>query len=191
MSIDALSSLVAVVLAVSLAAERLVTVLKTAFPAQLADEQKTEAQEVDLVADRPRRLLVQLLAFAAAWLTATFLTTNDLTQLGLSSPFKPVQLAAGGAVTLPAYIVGLLASGGSAFWNNVLGYTKALKDTKQVEKASSTLSYHEQADQLGVVAIDSGQAARARSVDAQSTTARTALRQGGQPSFDDAARRNP
>jgi hypothetical protein len=57
MIIDNLTAFVALILAISLASERLVTFIKTIFP-KLADEAKTEAQEVDLDKDKGRRFIV-------------------------------------------------------------------------------------------------------------------------------------
>ena len=159
MDLNVLTSFVSLVLAVSLAAERLVTSLKTLFPG-LADEKKTPAQEVDLRADRPRSFGVQLLAFVASWATSAMLA--DSKQIGLASLVGTITIGpATAGLHVPVLIMGLLASGGSAFWNNLLGYTKAAKDTKQVEKASNTLPYHAQAEASGVVAVDSGMAATA------------------------------
>lgn len=51
MTIENLTILVSLILAVSLASDRLVTMIKTLAPEYLADEAKTEVQEADLVAD--------------------------------------------------------------------------------------------------------------------------------------------
>jgi hypothetical protein len=157
MSLDSLTLLATVLLAISLAAERLITTIKTMWP-WLAEEKKTDAQEVDLTADRGRRLIVQVGAFAAAWATAGFLADR-----GTFDPLGSITLGAGVASkTFPVWLVGLLASGGSALWNNVLGYTKAAKDSQQVIKASETMKYHLAAEREGFTAVDGGQVARAR-----------------------------
>jgi hypothetical protein len=144
--LDALNVLIPFLVALSLASERLVTFIKTLIP-WLSEEQKTPAQEVDLIRDRRRRVVVQLLAFVAALVT-TMLVADTI------NPLAIVPLDA--ALHLPVLLIALLASGGSAFWNNLLGYTKAAKDVKQVEKASVTLNYHVQAAQQGVTAVDGG-----------------------------------
>jgi hypothetical protein len=156
MPIDYLTTLLTVVLAVSLAGERLVTYVKTMIP-WLAEEQKTEAKEVDLTRDRNRRVIVLLLALAASWLAASFLVEEAWTVAAL---WGKVPIASSNA-TIPVPLLGLLASGGSAFWNNILGFTKAAKDTKQVEKASTTLAFHTQAEAEGKRAFDSGMVANA------------------------------
>jgi len=180
--LGALDIVVPILLALSLASERLVTIVKTVFP-WLTEENKTEAQEVDLVKDRPRRLMVQFLAIAASWVTTSLLANSFNPFASLVLGQQPNQ------VSLPLIVVAILASGGSALWNNILGYTKAVKDTKQVEKASSTLSYHVQAEQQGVTAVDSGNAARGtppQGVRARDLLSR--LREGGPPSFTDGGR---
>src|SRR5437868_2835243 len=75
MNLDLLTAFTTVILAVSMASERLVTTIKTMFP-RLADEKKTPAQEVDLVADRPRRLILYALGVVTSWLSAALLA-ND------------------------------------------------------------------------------------------------------------------
>ncbi len=153
---DYLTTLITVVLAISLAGERLVSYVKAMLP-WLGEEQKTDAKEVDLTRDRPRRLIVMSLAFVASWLAASFLVEEPWT---LHAFVSRVPIASSKLV-IPVPLLGLLASGGSAFWNNILGFTKAAKDTKQVEKASTTLAFHTQAEAEGKKAFDSGMVANA------------------------------
>jgi hypothetical protein len=117
MAIDILSTFVALILAISLAAERLVSILKTFF--KWLDEKKANAG-----AEKVRRIVVLVIAFLAAWITAAFLTEG-----GGWSLFGSIVVSDGH--TLPAWLVGFLASGGSALWNNILGYTKAVKDIRK------------------------------------------------------------
>jgi hypothetical protein len=182
--INALEVIVTFLLTLSLASERLVTMVKTLVP-WLAQEQKTPAQEVDLTADRPRRLTVQMLALLAAWVT------SGLVVSGVSQPpkisladFSPFAELAVGSFRLPLFVVAILVSGGSAFWNSVLGYLKALKDVKQVEKASRTLSYHEQAAGVGVTAVDGGVAAQGAPAGSGTRTPPVTPRSDTPPSFD-------
>jgi len=61
-----------------------------------------------------------IIAFLAAWLTASFLKD------GKFDPFASCDI--GPPQTLiPIWIIGLLASGGSAFWTSLLGYVQAVK----------------------------------------------------------------
>ena len=131
MASDTISALVAMLLAVSLAAERVVTIVKTFAPKLLGTARvKADGKSEDPVKDRPRRLVVQLIAFAGAWLTAALLAAS--TDAARTFDFVgEIQFADNQG--LPVLLVALLASGGSAFWNNILGYTKAVKDIRLKE----------------------------------------------------------
>jgi len=162
MKIENLTELFALILAISLASERLVTIIKSAIP-WLTDEKKTDAQEVDLSADKWRRIIVQLIAFLCAWITSSFLAEGGFNLFGI----VPFGTAEGEFLVI---ILGLLASGGSAFWTNILGYTKAVKDIRIQERATASLKYHLLATSVNKNAIGSGQVADAsrRSKNAQS-----------------------
>lgn len=148
--LNVLNALATVLFAVSLAVERLLSIIKTVFP-WLTEEKKTPAGEIDLVADKPRRIIVQLLALAASWVTCALLF-NQL---------NPVGTVLIGDREFAIGLLALLGSGGSAFWNNFLGYTKGLKDQQRVLTAANTLGFHEAADAAGKPARDSGATARA------------------------------
>lgn len=111
--------IVAFLLTISLASERMVTILKTVIPVLAEQGDPNSAWN-----QRWRPLIIQGFTFVFCCATAAMVQgpgTNWFT----------------GSVTLvgdrgvPVLVVGLLASGGSAFWNNVLGYTKAVKDLKK------------------------------------------------------------
>lgn len=121
-----ISATVAVMLTISLATERLVAIVKTVSPGWFAHEQQTDDGTVDRIADRWRRLRVQGVAFLGAWITAGALANG-----GNFNLLGEVNL---GTVTVPTLIVALLASGGSAFWAQVLGYTSAVKDIANRQK---------------------------------------------------------
>jgi len=147
---EKITTFITFILAVSLASERLVTIIKTIFPKWLAEENKTPAMEVDLIKDRGRQITVIVLAYVSALLT-TF-AVNEF-------KWDPI-LITGYVKGFHPAIIALMASGGSAFWNNLLGYTKAIKDIKIQEKASGTLRFHAQATALGVEAKDAGKTAK-------------------------------
>jgi hypothetical protein len=153
----ALQIILAYLIAMSLASERLVTIVKTVLP-KLAEEKKTKAQEVDLFADRWRRIGVLALALVSSWITVGLSSSTNAEVISLEN-FLPFTRVTIGTLSLPLILVAVLISGGSAFWNNLLGYTKAIKDTKQVEKASETLKFHGQAKGTGAMATDSGESA--------------------------------
>lgn len=111
--------IVAFLLTISLASERMVTILKTVFPALAEQGDPNSAWN-----QRWRPLIIQAVTFVFCCAIAAMVEapTNDWFT-------GSVTLAPD--VEVPVLVVGLLASGGSAFWNNVLGYTKAVKDLKK------------------------------------------------------------
>jgi hypothetical protein len=144
MPIDALNSIVAILLSISLAAERLVTIIKTLFP-WLAVEKKAQAGEIDVSGDKWRRFVVQLIAFVASWVTSAFLADGGFSPLGVLKFGSGVNI-----ISVPVIVVGLLASGGSAFWNGLLGYTKAVKDVRTNQAARESLEYKNRARELNL-----------------------------------------
>ncbi len=125
MGIEAISELVAVVLAISLATERLVLIIRTpqrflwVFPLGkwLNDENKDHPEK-----DGPRRLVLQLISFICALFTVGWLAA------GVWNPLESISIA---KQTMPLWLLAILATGGSSFWKNFLGYTKAVRDVKQ------------------------------------------------------------
>lgn len=120
---------VATILAISLAGERIVAMVKAMAP-RWFQENKPEAGVVapTAVEDSGRKLRVQIVAFASCWAAAAAMVTP-----GDFLPFNAILL---GGTDFPVVLVGLLAMGGSAFWTQVLGIASALKDLKQVEVAA-------------------------------------------------------
>lgn len=155
MDAGGLSATLAVLLVASLATERLVAVLKTAFPRLLAGERRTETREVDPVADRPRRLMVQGAAFAAAWLVVAVMAAGDGGP-AWASFLHPVRA---GEMPIPAPVAALLASGGSAFWAQVVQWAGAAKDRAVTRRAAEGLAFRQQAQSLGIALADGGRAA--------------------------------
>lgn len=117
MNVTDIIKFISLILAISVAGERLVTFLKTLVP-PLAGPSPADPPPYPQ-ADRPRAVAVMAIAFLAAWLTSGFLAKSDF-MLG------KIEIVPG--FDLPCYFMGILASGGSAFWTNVLGYFKAIKD---------------------------------------------------------------
>ena len=147
-----LSATIAVLLSISLATERLVTIVKTMFPT-LAVEKKTAAGETALAPDRPRRLALQALALAAAWITASFMAASDRPDELTWNFFGQVQA---GDLRIWVPIVAILASGGSAFWTQLLQYTGAVRDIAITRKASEGLDFRGKARDMGATPVDSG-----------------------------------
>ena len=117
---------IAMILAISMAGERIVAIVKTMMPGWFADpaDAAPDAPAPSPTADRGRRLRVQAVAFVACWVAAASLMPGGFDLLGT------LQMD---ALALPTAVVGLLAMGGSAFWTQVLGISSALKDLKNAE----------------------------------------------------------
>ncbi|MES2651068.1 MAG: hypothetical protein V4663_04975 [Bacteroidota bacterium] len=123
---DSIISLITLILAISLAGERLVTLIRTLIPA-LADDPnaiKSPKAKAEIV----RKSIVMLLAFLCCWLTA-FMVKDNM-EVSTTSEFAK----------FPSVFLGLLASGGSAFWTSLLGYTKAARDIKVQQNQQEQIS---------------------------------------------------
>ncbi|HEY0022363.1 MAG TPA: hypothetical protein VGB24_05615 [Longimicrobium sp.] len=111
--------IIAFLLTISLASERMVTILKTVVPALAEQGDPNSAWN-----QRVRPLIIQAFTFAFCCATAAMVE-------GPATNWFTGSVTLTDDVKLPVLVVGLLASGGSAFWNNFLGYTKAVKDLKK------------------------------------------------------------
>jgi undecaprenyl pyrophosphate phosphatase UppP len=111
-ALDTITLVVSLLAVLSISSERLVEIIKGWVP--FLSKENEDANK-----ERHRKWLLQLLAVGAGIVTAS-----------LAVPMFPSGIAPG-----PAQIVGLgfLASGGSGFWNAILGYLKGIKDIKQVQ----------------------------------------------------------
>ena len=128
MDIEQLSTLVALLAALSVAAERLVDIVKNWFPAHLAEEQKDNEGKVDVEKEGRRKVYLQLLAIVASIVTVILAWPA----IAGSLPGGPsVAWWAGlqGWVTVLA--TGILVSGGSGFWNKIVGYVGAVRDFRK------------------------------------------------------------
>jgi hypothetical protein len=152
MIIEQFSAFAAIVLAVSLATERLVAFAKSALPTWLADEKKTDASEVDLLGDRGRRIRVHAVALVSAWIASASLAEPGFSLIG--------KVAVGsGSAALPVPLLAFLSMGGSAFWTNIVGYASAAKDLRVQERSRRGLDFQAEAKRMGRLASDAGIAA--------------------------------
>jgi hypothetical protein len=124
-ALSELEGLSTLLLATSLATERLIAILKTVVPS-LAKEEITAEREVDLQADKKRRLVLQGLAIVASYVTVALVFDTWC-------PWKKVEL---GEWSYYQGVLAFLGSAGSAFWAGVVGYVKEVKDAKTVEVAN-------------------------------------------------------
>jgi hypothetical protein len=112
--INSLAVIVALLIALSVASERLVAIVKGVIPF-LNQENSNPTLE------GWRTSALQVLAVAAGIVTAL-----------LARPLIPSIVP--GWDNIPALLaLGLLASGGSGFWNSIQGYVNQVKDIKKLE----------------------------------------------------------
>lgn len=114
-----LTAIVTLILALSVASERLVEIIKGFIP--MLDKPNT----TDEKAEARRRSYLQILAVVSGVLTAY-----------LASDYLPAEIATSASGKNWSIVgLGLLASGGSGFWNSILTYVTQLKDIKKLEVA--------------------------------------------------------
>lgn len=120
-SLDVLMAVVSILIVLSVSAERLVEIVKGLVP--FLSKENEDADK-----ERWRKLVLQVLAVAAGILTAV-----------LAAPLLPAEINGKINLNEPGAIValGFLSSGGSGFWNGILGYLKGIKDIKQVRAAET------------------------------------------------------
>ncbi|MEZ4297880.1 MAG: hypothetical protein R3B70_23185 [Polyangiaceae bacterium] len=116
MGTEKITAIVTVLVALSVASERLVEITKGLIP-YLGEK---SAENPRGVAERWRRPLVQMLTVASAVLI-TALARNAIPDEVLVHREDPLSILA----------LGLLASGGSGFWSSILGYLEQVKNIKK------------------------------------------------------------
>lgn len=117
MSFDNLPAVITLLIALSVATERVTEIIK-GMSVWLNQRKETPKQEAH------RKAALQLLAVAAG-IAVSLLTQSVWIQV---FPQKDI---------MTALALGLLASGGSGFWNSMLSYVTSIKNLKQetVERA--------------------------------------------------------
>jgi len=118
-----LTTIVSLIAALSVASERLVEIVKGFIPSPWL---KTENPSV--VQEGVRQAVLQGLAVCAGIATAWFASAAIPANVGIPNDWT-------GKLAL-----GLLASGGSGFWNSILTYAKSAKDIKASEAETRKLN---------------------------------------------------
>jgi len=115
------SSFLAFLFTLSVATERLVEIIKGLLPSNWLSEKHSNAAK-----EQRRKTLLQILAVGAgtitAWLSSSFYSAD------LVKPYS----------SLNVVVLGLLASGGSGFWNSLATYVLDVKDIQKQSLAKST-----------------------------------------------------
>lgn len=127
-----LATVVSLLVALSVASERLVEIVK-GMSKFLRQEQPNPARE------GWRRAALQALAVVAGIVTAF-----------LARPALPATLEPLTHSTLSVLALGLLASGGSGFWNAVLTYLLQVKNVRKFEAADKALHVRAMRKSLGI-----------------------------------------
>lgn len=140
MDISVITKLISVILAVSLASERLVTIIKTNI--SWLQEPTPTVPPVNDRAEKIRRSVVMVVSFLIAWVTAKY-SNGDNSFFGV---FKIGTYDTG----IYVVIIALMASGGSAFWTNLLGYVSAVKDVNTQKSQRETLKKQAQLNALNL-----------------------------------------
>ena len=109
-----LAAFVSLMIALSVATERLVEIIKGQFS-------YLNCERPDPVGEGRRKSVLQLLAVGAGVFTAWG-----------ASPYLPSEFT-GSTESWRIFGLGLLASGGSGFWNSIATYVLKLKDVKEAE----------------------------------------------------------
>lgn len=115
MDLPVLSTVIGVLIVLSVASERLVEITKSFIPA--LDKENADPQK-----ESRRKAYLHILAVVAG--IATALLAREA--LGTTVP-------ATWNTTTGVLALGLLASGGSGFWNSILGYVSEVKKAKKGE----------------------------------------------------------
>lgn len=124
---DAIVDIVALLAALSVAAERLVEIIKGMIP--WLQKPKLDSDQNPTTEEGWRRVALHLLAFVAGTLTAylTDAVTEDfvldqLEKLTGSQQLNPWTIY---------LMLGLLSSAGSGFWNSIVSYLNLLKNIRK------------------------------------------------------------
>lgn len=121
--LDSLPAIITMIIALSVAAERVVEIIKSMVP-------WLETSHTDRTTEARRRAALQVIAIVAGCFVA-YATWPIIAQV-LAAPGEPVPAGR----HLPTVLgVGLLASGGSGFWNSILTYVLSIKELRRADVA--------------------------------------------------------
>lgn len=152
MTITDLAIIVGFLIALSAAAERLVDFIKTLIP-WLGTRPPTDPApgEAMPMPESMRRAILQLLAFGAAWFSASWFSGSEggVTRFDM---WGEMAFAAG--IKVPVVIVGILGAAGSRFWKDILEYVNALKGIGTETLNIKRLERSEKESTTGMRAVD-------------------------------------
>jgi hypothetical protein len=128
--VDKLSTFFTLMAAMSIAAERVVEIIKGIFPS-------LAATDPDANKERRRHMVLQFLAALAGIIVAAAAHVQVNSSLGnfLNSDYDAWSLPGMGLMTVKYLIIGVMVSGGSAMWNHALDIVGALKTVEEKKVA--------------------------------------------------------
>jgi hypothetical protein len=133
--ISLIAAFVSVLVALSVASERIVEILKKIFPKlDQTLEKKKESYRQSLI-----HILAAGVGILIAWIT------KDQIAAMLPEKWTPF------ATSWPGYsLLGIMSSGGSAFWNSVLDMIRAIKISRAARAEMAVLELNERRRELGM-----------------------------------------
>lgn len=167
MDINKLVAIVSILITLSIASERLVEIIKGFFPSlnrEILDDPKNEAW---------RKAKISILAVLSGIVTAGL--SISLLKAPLKD-FSGLDLTDKSQLAFAIIALGLLASGGSAFWNSILEYLLKIKDLKKVEVAKAEALKNAEVERVTALnAIEIGRANELKSLEVGKTKEALAL----------------
>ena len=126
---DKLSTFFTLMAAMSIAAERVVEIIKGIFPS-------LAATDPDANKERRRHMVLQFLAaLAGIVVAAAHVQVNSSLGNFMNSDYDAWSLPGMGLMTVKYVIIGVMVSGGSAMWNHALDIVGALKTVEEKKVA--------------------------------------------------------
>lgn len=118
MNIADITKLISLVLAISVAGERLIALIKSFIPWLAVQDPPNAPNDENTIA---RKVILILLMFGACLLTTIM----------IHGTFSDAPIDIGGSIgKVSTYVISLMASGGSAFWTSLLTYVKSVGSIK-------------------------------------------------------------
>jgi len=117
-----ITKLVSLILGISVSSDRLITLIKSLFP-QLAAPAGSAAPGPPTGDERKNRVILIITSFICCLATTVLISLSGLKFPLSDESWNPILIG----------IIALMATGGSAFWTNILGYLSALKDVTNVK----------------------------------------------------------
>jgi hypothetical protein len=132
MTLDNLPAIITLLIILAVAAERFVEMIKGVVP-------WLNLEKPDPIREGWRKAAIQLLAVAGG-IVVSVLAYPVIKEVlpRNAAQASVVEDLTGGKTVMTVIALGLLASGGSGFWNSILGYVQRLKDIRAAQAEAAT-----------------------------------------------------